>query len=249
MAVETTSTTGSNTSANRQAAIKITEGGCITEALKSALESQMVIEFPDALTDSGNIDVLTSTAVNQIVSQLVVSTDFLLALSAQLQTTAVLNTIITALVASTDFNTAVDGKIDTKLADAATITAIGTALLASTTFTDAMVALILADSSVTAAINTAVDVRIAELDLFNCSTATHTVQAGNVVNIDLSPVQPDNDYWFDYQPRFFTPSGGGTNFNDSFILERTPIRVTITFPNALPGDTVNIYQVLINCRA
>lgn len=243
------STTGSNTSAIHQAVIKVQEGGCITPALKAALESQLIIEFPDALGAEGLQDVLSSIAVNQIVSQLVDSADFALVLQTQLQTATVVTTIIETLLASEDFGTAVDTTIDEKLALPETIDTIATALLANTDFLEGLVQALLNDADVQEFVNDSISTQIEELSLFVCSTETYPVVAGNAVNVPIVPTQPipGNDYYFDYQVQLYTNSGGGTNAEGSFIDERTSNQVTIIFPNALPGDTVTLYHVRINC--
>lgn len=244
------STTGANTSAIHQAVIKVQEGGCITKALKAALESQLIIEFPDALGAEGLQDVLSSIAVNQIVSQLVDSSDFALVLQTQLQTSEVVSTIIDTLLASEDFGTAVDTTLDEKLALPETIDSLGTALLANTDFVEGLTQALLNDADVQEFIDDSISTRIEELSLFVCTTDVYPVVAGNAVKVPITPTQPvaGNDYYFDYQVTLYdNAGGGGTNAEGSFIQTRTSNEVTIIFPNALPGDNVTLYHVRINC--
>lgn len=248
MAVTTQSSTGANTSGNLQAAVKVTSGGCITEALKDALESQLIIEFPDALDSAGNVDVLSSIAVNQIVSQLVVSTEFQNFLVSAITTDPTLSTIVETLLASAGFTTALNDSIDEKLEDSAVVEGIGQSLLNTDSFVTGMIDAMVSSSVFTTAVQTAIDSYLATLNLFTCSTQTYTVVAGNVVEVPVAN-QTDNDYWFNYQVIAYDNSvGGGSSSNGSFIVNRTPSAVTINFPNALPGDTVTLYHLTQSCR-
>lgn len=246
MAVETTSSTGSNTSGNSQAVIKVAEG--VPEELKAILES-LVIEFPDALSSSGGIDVLSSTAVNQITTQLVASTEFQNLLQTTITTDPTITSIVTAVTGSTTFTDAIDSAIDTKLADSATITTLGQALISDATFQQAAIDALLSSADFTNAVQASVESYLQSLNLTSCATQTYTVVTGNVIEVPIQN-QVDNDYWFDYQVIAYDNVGGGSSSDGSFIRlgGRTPSTVTIVFPNALPGDTVTLYHLTQSCR-
>ena len=248
MAILTNSSTGSNTSGNNQAAVKVSVGGCITEALKNALESQLVIEFPDALSSPGNVDVLSSTAVNQIVAQLVVSDEFQDLLTTTITTDPTLTTIVDSVIASEGFSTALDTAIDTKLEDSETIDALGAALAANADFVTAMTSAVISQSDFTTAVENTVEIYLASLNISFCAEQTFTVVTGNIVEVPLQN-QTDNNYWFDFHVRSYDNSiGGGTSAESGVIRDRAPSTVFINFPSALPGDTVFLYSTVQSCR-
>lgn len=103
------SNTGQNTSASRQAVITIASSGCLTPALAETLQKSMVIELPDTPSADGRIDVLSSSALDQIAAQLSASAAFQTLLQSTISESATQDAIVAALVADPDFQALVDG--------------------------------------------------------------------------------------------------------------------------------------------
>lgn len=240
---ELDSGTGLNTSGLVQAIIKVTSGGAISDALREALETQLVIEFPDAIKSSGVIDVLSSVAVSQLVDQLLADSEFSTLLAEQLQEPTYVDQLITSLLASDAYQTAISESLAAALASQSNIDVISAALLDTDSFTDALLNNALNSSEFASKFEDLYDEKLTESDLFQCNETEYTVAAGNVVTIAVSGMT-SNNYWFDYQ---VTAYSGGGDSNDSMITTRTFNSVTILFPNAAPGDTVKIYAIRIRC--
>lgn len=240
--------TGSNTSATNQAVLKVAVGGCITEALKSALESQLIIEFPDALGGTSTIDVLTSTAVNQIVTQLVEDPAFAEVLNSTVSSDTYVDTVVESLLANTGFADAVNAAVLAALAEPTNVTNLGALLCADSAFQSCIVSQVVNSPEMTTFTNALIVTYTQSLDLFRCTEAVYTVEAGNVVNVTIGGMD-SNNYYFDYQVQGYTNTGGGTSSAGSLIVAgtRTPTNVTISFPSALPGDSVELYWVRIKC--
>ena len=248
MATTVTSSTGTNTSATSQAAIKVQVGGCITEALKSALEAQLIIEFPDALGSSGTLDVLTSTAVNQLVTQLVASAEFATLLNTTLSSQTYIDQVVASTLASGTFTTALSAAIAAALADPANITTIGDALCADTAFQTCITSVVTTSAAFITAVETRFQVLVNALNLFECATESYTVQAGNVITIPVNGMT-SNEYFLSYNPISFTATGGGTSMADSFlnVSTKTPTSIQIIFPSLLPGDSVLVNWLRTKC--
>jgi len=247
MAVTTDASTGTNTSATQQAVVKATVGGCLTSALATALESQLIIEFPDAITGTTVLAALSSVAVNQIVTQLVADTEFQTQLSATLSTDTYIQQNVDAVLASTQFQTELAAAVSTALTTAENIQTIEDALCASTTFQSCVTSVVVASEALTTVIDSRIDTQLAALDLFVCTEDTYVVSAARTINIPVTGMT-NNNYFVSYVVTAYTPTGSG-DANDSIPQtgSRQPTFYPITFPNADAGDEVTIHSVRIRC--
>lgn len=239
------SSTGSNTSANSQAIIKVSEGGCLTTSLASALEKQLIVEFPNALGSSGTVDVLTSTAVNQVVAAILVDPDFTTQLTALLQGDAFVQLAADNVLTSTTFATNLSTAIETELDTQARQDAISTFLQTDTAFLDAVTTYVLASATFTTAIQNRVDAYIASLSLFECTQGIYTVITGNIVNVPITSANGTNIF-FTYNITSYDAAGGGTDTTGDTV-SWTPSQATISLPNTLPGDRVGVSSLRVNC--
>ena len=114
--------TGVNSSGNNQAIINIApDGGLVTAALADALKSSLKIEFPTSEASSGVTDILTSTALAQIISQLSSNADFESKLSELLNQPEFIASISPLIVASEDFSKSIDDAVTLAMSDDAVL--------------------------------------------------------------------------------------------------------------------------------
>ena len=244
MAITTEASTGSNTSATQQAVVKVQVGGCITSSLKDALESQLVIEFPDAIRGNVGLSALSSVAVNQIVTQLVASTQFATDLAAAISTEEYITQVVTAVLGSTQFQTDLTEAIKAALDSEDNIATIETALCASDTFQNCVNAFVVASTDFTAAVNHQINEVVNELGLFVCETRVFTLDPSKLALIEITNMN-SNNYFVSWNVRNYTGSG---NSNNSYpAASPTPTSYPIVFPNAFPGDTVELEYLRVRC--
>jgi len=245
MAVTTESSTGANTSGATQAVVKVAVGGCITQALKTSLESQLVIEFPDAIDATAGLAALSSVAVNQIVAQLVVSPDFDTLLGAKLSEQTYVDQVVASILASDTFKVDLTTAINTALASAENIATIETALCASESFQTCVTTFVVASTAAATLVDARIETALNALDTFVCAEQDHEVNAALTVNIPVTGMVT-NDYFVSYVVTQYT-GGGNTDNAVAQTGTRTPTFYPITFPNTAPGDTVRIHSVRIKC--
>ena len=257
----------SNSSSALQATIRIAEGCCLTPEMIRALEQCLIVEF-DLSTDSiGRTDLLSVTAASQVSETILESQTFSDFVEGRITQEDFLLQIANTLIESEEFSTQFittffesltteqsqlivnaisdDTELDLEFFIGTILRGINFSNLSAEQAQAIATQLCIAeDINLDCLINT-----IMESDKFDsewtenyesreeCGSGSYTVNAAKEITVPFLTLNATTGLFF-----YSVLGDGSVNFSPNFISDATQAdEVTLTFPNAAAGDTINLH--------
>lgn len=249
--------TGQNSSADRQAVISITsDGTLITKAFADALSSAMRIEFPASLDEEGRFDFLSTSALNQIVTQLPSNSEFQRSLGSLISQTQFTASLVPSITASEEFTSALDVSVSEAFANDSNLTTafnfvvnptnlprLGTFLSGETNFVTSISTAVIGTSEYQNDVEARISAAVERRSLVFTETLTLDSQRQVTVTFPLNrfPTGVEGDYVIAVN---FRGTGDTSIYQE---VSRTASNIVYQFGGtAAAGETVDVNYTILN---